>query len=522
MAEARKAQQKQGNWTKIANNLADSSDWEYVAGEVKIQLNKDIEPGFVMYMWEEYLKLAHKKGKPSIKGAEFKSRLYNTRRLFPMVLALDYVAFDELIKFINKQFIELDKLDNKMNIKKFNDYYDEVGSQPSQLVVNQVNGQSTFQSTRSQPSSQLVSQRLVNQQKKVDLTKKINSLKSFICRVKNGKQTASQGVLERNEEELKNLRNQLKLVNQVNHQVNGQSTKSTFQSTRSQLVVNGGDRGGYIPDLNEKNTERERECVTRAREDELTSQPVSQPTTPTPFFEKGQNDETPEQAKPAQNSFNRAEFMRQFKEMYDMVMYFDDRMKKYMSSNDVNKLKDGLQIALNLAIFATIPLANLEKELQNTSFKAQISKVKEKVGNLITLLDENTGDRFNDRHLPFMEKKEKKKQYLDEILNEARKNQKCTMMILYQFLLQFYNKKNKNGYSFDCPTFEDLANYVKDHGTNYYNKLIWDRIGEMRAKIKELQPQATEQQQEPTGDIGELIDAIFTSQSEQQQVVLNC
>lgn len=478
------------NWTKISNNLADSTDWEYISSQIKIELKLDIDPAFSMFVFEEYLKLAHKKNNPCVKGAEFISRTFNTKHLFFATNKLDYETFDKLIKFINKKLIEVKKLNKKYEIVKFYDYYNDdkknVSNMSSSMSSNVSNDVSNMSAKKNDDI--LMTKRKLQ-----------NKLAQAKRRVKMG--LGTQLNLEKIQAEYDLF------VSSMSANV---SKKNTMSANVSNNVskCHGGERGGYRTYNNIRNKERIKKCSVRmstmsANQKKECQQKMSTNTHNTFSSFEEKNDRLQQSAPTASNCFNVRDFMNVLEGLekisvkYNKPINFDkmdfDKLKffdngKELSLTPIEKCDRLLLILNNCKKFNQSILSNNFQEI-----KGQFDK-------MFQLLDENTTTPFI-QGATTQEKKEKKQQMLFEIYNEAKTNSQSSLSAVYHFLLKYYGKKKDNGYNLDCPTYMDYIQYLKDNGSVYLERAnkIQVNITALEEKIKLLKNNQKEKSEDIKG-----------------------
>ena len=565
----------------LYHDYFDNRKWDSILSKIKnIEQFKQIDKSFLWFLYQKYLMLLYQ-GK-SVKDLDFD---FLTNFACLQDFTLKEVKY--LIQQVNIQLTKHKFLDQKLRIpadkiKKYNPNFNKI-QQPVNKVNNQltkVNNELTLvnKSVNNELTNELTNN-FVNQ-----LTKKYNSLRSFICQIKKGKKRPKTHTLEELEEQLKNVKKQLKNAF-VNQPVNNELTKVNNQLTNQLTSVNkkltGGYRGVSYTDLKENREKRiEKEVVVvkdRGVIGEKGENSLTTTTTTTDFSSKSQkttdsqtecqlakpvnNRLTPvnkpkqeEKNTPAQENqqqtmklqpdtdfpqtqtFNSREFMKILQKCHhytlrnchipaNCVMYQNKPVNIFTFEN-LKYLQGYANVVHNLAIFTT-PI----QQIVSKAVKCNLEKFGVQFNKIFELLDENTNIPYKFNGLSSADKHNKKQEMLLEIRKEAKENPGCCLMTLYEFLMQYYGKKNNNGHNLDCPNFSDLQNFIKKNIGAYksYNDKLVVQYTNILSRISELEQQSIEQPQSQIekipdemsdDDIEQACNTIFCDTGESKVAVL--
>ena len=476
----------------LYHDYFDNRKWDGILSKIKnIEQFKQIDKSFLWFLYQKYLMLLYQ-GK-SVKDLDF-DFLTN----FACLQDFTVKEVKYLIQQVNIQLTKHKFLDKNLRIpadkiKKYNPNFNKI-QQPVNKVNNQltkVNNELTLvnKSVNNELTNELTNN-FVNQ-----LTKKYNSLRSFICQIKKGKKRPKTHTLEELEEQLKNVKKQLKnaFVNQpVNNELTTVNNRLTNQLTTVNKKLTGGYRGVTYTDLKENREKRiEKEVVVVTEDRGVTGEKgenLLTTTTTTDFssksqktmdsqtecqFEKPVNNRltavdkpsTEKKNTPAQESqqptiklqpdtdfpqtktFNSRKIMNILQTCYSYTIrnyqipvncvFFQNKPVNIFTFENLKFLQDYAKMVNNLVTFTT-PIC----QIVSKAVKCDLEKFGAQFNKIFELLDENTNVPYTFNNLTTQEKFNKKQEMLLEIRKEVKENQGCCLMALYEFLNQYYGKKN--------------------------------------------------------------------------------
>ena len=573
----------------LYHDYFDNRKWDGILSKIKnIEQFKQIDKSFLWFLYQKYLMLLYQ-GK-SVKDLDF-DFLTN----FACLQDFTVKEVKYLIQQVNIQLTKHKFLDKNLRIpadkiKKYNPNFNKI-QQPVNKVNNQltkVNNELTLvnKSVNNELTNELTNN-FVNQ-----LTKKYNSLRSFICQIKKGKKRPKTHTLEELEEQLKNVKKQLKnaFVNQpVNNELTTVNNRLTNQLTTVNKKLTGGYRGVTYTDLKENREKRiEKEVVVVTEDRGVTGEKgenLLTTTTTTDFSSKSQKTtdsqtecqlakpvnnrltpvnkpSTEEKNTPAQGNqqptiklqpdpdfpqtktFNSRKIMNTLQKCHryaignyqipvDCVIFRSKQANvvtletiKIFKIENLKFLQDYAKMVNNLITFTT-PIC----QIVSKAVKCDLEKFGAQFNKIFELLDENTNVPYTFNNLTTQEKFNKKQEMLLEIRKEVKENQGCCLMALYEFLNQYYGKKNNKGHNFDCPNFADLQNFIKNNIGSYkaYNDKLTVKLKHLSSRINELKQQTIEQPQvnventtdeKSDDDIEQTCNTIFCYTGESKVAVL--
>jgi len=529
----------------LYHDYFDNRKWDSILSKIKnIEQFKQIDKSFLWFLYQKYLMLLYQ-GK-SVKDLDF-DFLTN----FACLQDFTVKEVKYLIQQVNIQLTKHKFLDKNLRIpadkiKKYNPNFNKI-----QQPVNKVNNQLTTVNNELTLVNKSVNNELTNNFVN-QLTKKYNSLRSFICQIKKGKKRPKTHTLEELEEQLKIVKKQLKnaFVNQpVNNELTAVNNRLTNQLTSVNKKSMGGYRGVTYTDLKENREKRiEKEVVVVTEDRGVTGEKgenlLTTTTTTTDFSSKSQKTtdsqtecqlekpvnnrltpvnkpNTEEKNTPARENqqpttklqldtdfpqtktFNSRTIMNTLQKCHsytirnyqlpaNCVMYQNKPVNIFTFEN-LKYLQDYAKMVNNLAIFTT-PI----QQIVSKAVKCSLEKFGVQFNKIFELLDENTNIPYKFNGLSSTNKHNEKQEMLLEIRKEAKENPGCCLMTLYEFLMQYYGKKNNNGHNLDCPNFSDLQNFIKKNIGAYktYNDKLVVQYTNILSRISELEQQSSEQPQQ--------------------------
>ena len=484
----------------LYHDYFDNRKWDSILSKIKnIAQFKQIDKSFLWFLYQKYLMLLYQ-GK-SVKDLDF-DFLTN----FACLQDFTVKEVKYLIQQVNIQLTKHNFLDENLRIptdkiKKYNPNFNKI-QQPVNKV-NKVNNQLTKVNNELTLVNKSVNNELTNELTNNfvnQLTKKYNSLRSFICQIKKGKKRPKTHTLEELEEQLKNVKKQLKnaFVNQlVNNELTTVNNRLTNQLTTVNKKLTGGYRGVTYTDLKEnreKRIEKEVVVVDKGVVGGKGENPLTTTTTKKQKIQQVNNESTKNDTLVNdKNKVSGSKVMRilQLLDSTTRQIYrhpvneitVNKQSVNIFTCEDREYLQDYSEKFVSLLYFTmpTVDVVN-NKACNLKSYGVQFDKI-------FDLLNENTRSPYLHNALTTQEKEKEKNNRLQELKQEAKENKHCSLMVLYNFLKDnFYGKKNNKGYNFDCPSVADLQQYAYERKDLYadYHRKIKTKYQNILQRIQEL------------------------------------